>query len=82
MRAAIVALRQMKCDRIIIAVPVAPPEICEAFKSRVDEVVCARTPESFEAVSAWYQNFSQTTDQEVKELLLRAGTLRTVPIFS
>jgi predicted phosphoribosyltransferase len=81
MRAAIAALRQKESGRIIVAVPVAPPEICEALRIQVDEIVCARTPESFEAVGAWYQNFSQTTDQEVKELLLRAGIMRTAPVL-
>jgi len=69
MRAAATALRRMKPLKIIVAVPVAAPEICEEFRSEVDEVVCAVTPEPFMAVGAWYSDFSQTSDEEVRELL-------------
>ena len=54
-----------------MAVPTASPETCEELKAEVDEVVCAITPEPFYAVGYWYENFTQTTDQEVRELLAR-----------
>jgi putative phosphoribosyl transferase len=69
MRAAAIALRQMKPVKIVVAVPVSPPETCEAFRSEVDEVICAITPEPFIAVGAWYSDFSQTSDEEVRQLL-------------
>ena len=71
MRAAVKALRQLQPERIIVAVPTASPETCEELKAEVDEVVCAITPEPFYAVGYWYDNFTQTTDQEVRELLAR-----------
>ena len=72
MQAAIAALRQLQPARIVVAVPTASPETCEALKIEVDDVVCATTPEPFRAVGLWYEDFSQTTDEEVKELLGRA----------
>ena len=71
MRAAVKALRQLQPERIIVAVPTASPETCEELNAEVDEVVCAITPEPFYAVGYWYDNFTQTTDQEVHELLAR-----------
>ncbi len=59
--------------RIIVAVPVAAPEACEEFHEHVDEAVCAATPEPFYAVGIWYEDFSQTSDEEVRELLERAA---------
>lgn len=73
MRAAAVALRQMRPPKVIVAVPVAAPEICAEFRSEVDEVVCAATPDRFMAVGACYVDFSQTSDQEVCDLLERAA---------
>jgi predicted phosphoribosyltransferase len=72
MRAAVEALRQEKPARIVVAVPVAAPETCQAFRAVADDVVCAATPEPFYAVGRWYDDFSQTTDQEVHELLASA----------
>jgi putative phosphoribosyl transferase len=72
MRAAVLALRRRKPARIIAAVPVAAVSTCEEFKDEVDEIVCATTPKPFYAVGQWYENFSQTTDAEVQELLRRA----------
>lgn len=72
MRAAIEALRQERPARIVVAVPVAAPETCHAFRHVADEIVCAATPEPFYAVGRWYDDFSQTTDQEVHELLASA----------
>jgi predicted phosphoribosyltransferase len=69
MRAAIAALKKEGAKRIVVAVPVAPPETCEALKVQVDDVVCAVTPEPFRAVGLWYRDFSQTTDEEVRDLL-------------
>ena len=73
MRAAAIALRQMKPLKIVVAVPVSPPEAREAFRSEVDEVICAITPEPFIAVGAWYADFSQTSDDEVRQLLEQAS---------
>ena len=72
MRAAVAALRQMGPRRIVVAAPVAAPETCDEFRAEVDDVVCAVTPEPFHAVGLWYDDFSQTTDEEVHELLDRA----------
>ena len=72
MLAAVRALRQQGPARIVVAVPVASPEICDLLKAYVDEVVCAATPEPFYAVGLWYRDFSQTTDEEVRELLAQA----------
>lgn len=69
MRAAALALRKQNPARLIVAVPVAAAETCDAFRAEVDEVVCALTPEPFHAVGFWYENFPQTTDDEVQTLL-------------
>jgi putative phosphoribosyl transferase len=76
MRAAATALRQLKPLRIIVAVPVGAAETCEEFRTEVDEVVCAASPEPFMAVGAWYSEFSQTSDDEVRELLKQAASYR------
>jgi predicted phosphoribosyltransferase len=73
MRAAVAALRRQKPDRIVVAVPVGAPETCEEFATEADEAVCARTPEPFHAVGLWYRDFSQTTDEEVHDLLQQAA---------
>ena len=73
MRAAAAALRKQDPSRIVVAVPVAPAEACEALQTEVDEVICAATPEPFHGVGLWYDNFEQTTDEEVRELLHRAN---------
>jgi predicted phosphoribosyltransferase len=72
MRAAVAALHRLQPSRVVVAVPVAAPETCEEFRSEVDDIVCAQTPEPFRAVGLWYQDFSQTSDEEVRELLQRA----------
>lgn len=74
MLAAVQALRQQGPARIVVAVPVASTDTCELMKDYVDEIVCAATPEPFYAVGRWYEDFSQTTDEEVRELLARSGT--------
>ena len=76
MRAAVQALKKMQPHAIVVAVPVAARETCAALRREVDDVVCLRTPEPFDAVGLWYEDFSQTTDDEVHELLERAGARR------
>ena len=71
-RAAAQALRQQQPARIIVAVPVAAPETCDEYRIGVDEIICAVTPEPFLGVGMWYLDFSQTTDEEVRDLLGRA----------
>jgi putative phosphoribosyl transferase len=68
-RAAIAALRKKAPKQIIVAVPVAAPEVCDSFRDIADDIICAETPESFRAVGMWYDDFSQTTDEEVHDLL-------------
>lgn len=75
MLAAARALRQQGPARVVVAVPVAAPDTCELLKADVDEVVCAATPEPFYAVGLWYRDFSQTTDEEVRELLERSASV-------
>ena len=75
MFAAAAALREQGPDRIVVAVPTAAPETCDAFRDAVDEIVCAITPDPFYAVGLWYENFSQTSDDEVRDLLARAQPL-------
>jgi predicted phosphoribosyltransferase len=72
MRAAVAALRRLGPARVIVAVPVAAASTRDEFGRLVDEVVCARTPSPFLAVGLWYDDFSQTSDEEVRELLRRA----------
>jgi putative phosphoribosyl transferase len=73
MKAAALAVRQLDPARIVVAVPVASRQTCDEFRADVDEVVCAVTPEPFHAVGLWYEDFSQTSEDEVRELLARAG---------
>ncbi len=73
MRAAVAALRQRGPARIVVAVPVGARETCAEFHHLADETVCARTPDPFYAVGLWYADFSQTSDDEVRELLERAA---------
>ena len=72
MRAAVNALRKKGAAHIVIAVPVGAPETCREFETEVDETICAVAPSYFEAVGQFYDDFSQTTDDEVRELLSRA----------
>jgi putative phosphoribosyl transferase len=73
MRAAIMALRQQHPARIVVAAPVAPPQTCEEFRAIADDVVCAVTPDPFYAVGLWYEDFGQTSDEEVRDLLNDPG---------
>jgi predicted phosphoribosyltransferase len=72
MAAAVQALRRLHPGRLVVAVPVASTESCQNLRPDVDELVCARTPPDFVAVGQWYDNFAQTTDEEVRDLLSRA----------
>lgn len=69
MLAAVTALRRRHPSRIVVAVPVGPGDTIDELASEVDEVVCCATPVPFVAVGVWYDDFSQTTDQEVRDLL-------------
>ena len=72
MRAAVKALRQKQPKQIVVAVPVGARATCDSFKAEVDTMaICAITPEPFQAVGLWYLDFSQTTDEEVRDLLAR-----------
>ncbi len=72
MRAAVASVRQQQPARIVIAIPVAASSTCEEFVGEVDELVCVLRPEAFFAVGFWYEHFSQTTDEEVRDLLQQA----------
>jgi predicted phosphoribosyltransferase len=73
MRAAAVALHAQGVGRLIAAVPVAPKEACDRLRDVVDDVICAVTPTPFVAVGEWYEDFTQTTDADVQELLRRTA---------
>jgi putative phosphoribosyl transferase len=75
MKAAVEAVRQQNPARLIVAVPTAPVETCEQLRRNADEVVCAITPEPFFAVGGSYADFSQTTDEEVRDLIERAARI-------
>jgi predicted phosphoribosyltransferase len=86
MRAAVTALRRQGPARIVVAVPIGATSTCAEFQSIADDCICAATPEPFRAVGLWYDDFSQTEDTEVAELLARArddldigGTLSRAP---
>jgi putative phosphoribosyl transferase len=73
MRAAVDALRRLDPAWVVVAVPVGAAETCDEFEGEADEAICAQEPEPFHAVGVWYDDFTQTTDDEVRELLDRAG---------
>ena len=73
MRAAVAALRQLGAARIVVAVPVGAADTCRELEEEVDETVCAMAPEWLQAVGQFYEDFSQTSDDEVRELLARAA---------
>jgi len=75
MRAAVGAVRAQGAGRIVVAVPVSSREACSEFRAEVDQVVCALTPDDLLAVGEWYEDFTQTTDREVNELLQRAQSI-------
>jgi len=78
MLAAVRALAQLGPARTIVAVPTGAAETCQSLRAEADEVVCATTPENFRAVGLWYDDFSQTSDDEVRDLLQRAREDREV----
>ncbi len=82
MRAAVEAVRQMRPSRLIVAVPVASRETCEEFESLADEVVCVQTPAGFRAVGQWYEDFSQTTDEEVRAALNHSPQFHGSPVHT
>ncbi|TDO16714.1 MULTISPECIES: phosphoribosyltransferase [Halomonas] len=73
MRAAIQVVRQQSPEKIVMAVPVAPRDTLERMREEADEVVCPAVPSSFMGIGQWYQDFGQTSDQEVKNLLEQAS---------
>jgi putative phosphoribosyl transferase len=73
MRAAVEAVKRLQPARVIVAIPVAAAESCRTLTMVVDDVICLQTPESFSAVGLWYEDFSQTTDDEVRALLEQAS---------
>lgn len=73
LRAGLQALRALAPARVVVAVPVAPPETVRALQAQADEVVCLHTPPDFMAVGQFYRDFAQTTDDEVRDLLTRAA---------
>jgi predicted phosphoribosyltransferase len=73
MRAGAAALRAQSPGRLVAAVPVAPKQTCDALRDFVDEVICTVTPASFLAVGEWYEDFTQTSDADVRELLRQAA---------
>ena len=72
MRAATAALRKQGVAKIVVAVPVGAPETCLEIESEVDETICAIMPAFFHGVGQFYEDYSQTTDEEVRELLAKA----------
>ncbi len=72
MYAAVRALQQQQPARIVVAVPIAARETCAELSEEVDDIICAITPEPFHAIGLWYEDFSPTTDEEVRDLLARA----------
>lgn len=76
MAAAVNGVRALGAHRVIVAVPTAAPEVCEAFEEYVDTIVCAETPQPFFGVGMWYADFSQTSDEEVRRLLDPAAAMR------
>src|SRR5881296_4107492 len=73
MRAAVKALRERGAAKIVVAVPVGPPDTCRELEQEADEMICLSTPEFFQAVGQYYEDFSQTSDEDVRELLASAA---------
>jgi putative phosphoribosyl transferase len=81
MRAAVIAIQQQQPARIVIAVPVSSPETSNELKADVEDIICVITPEPFYAVGLWYENFLQTTDEEVRDLLKRAAQQQPTALY-
>jgi putative phosphoribosyl transferase len=79
MRAAVKALRQRGVAKIVVAVPVGPPDTCRELEEEADETICLSMPEFFQAVGQYYEDFSQTSDEDVRELLARGAQERPAP---
>jgi putative phosphoribosyl transferase len=77
MRAAVKALRERGAAKIIVAVPVGPPDTCDEIAQKADEAICLSTPPLFQAVGQYYEDFSQTSDDDVRELLSQAAQERS-----
>jgi predicted phosphoribosyltransferase len=77
MRAAVAALRQCEVAKIVVAVPVGPPDTCRELEREADGIICMTTPDFFQAVGQYYEDFSQTSDDEVRDLLARAAERAT-----
>ncbi|QHW00213.1 phosphoribosyltransferase [Spirosoma endbachense] len=75
MKAALLAIKQQNPAQLIIAVPVATEQSCDELQHEADLVICAKTPEPFYSVGSWYDDFSQTTDFEVQDLLQKAAVI-------
>jgi putative phosphoribosyl transferase len=75
LRAAIAAIKPQQPHEIIVAIPVAPPIVYQKLQAEVDEVACVLLPKSLSAIGQWYEDFSQTTDEEVRRLLAQANNL-------
>jgi putative phosphoribosyl transferase len=75
MRVAVMAVRQRHPARVVVAAPVAAPETFQEFQGEVDEIVCVETPDNFRGVGQWYEDFEQTSDDEVRRLLAEADKL-------
>jgi putative phosphoribosyl transferase len=73
MRAAVKALRQRGAAKIVVAVPVGPPDTCRELEEEADEAICLSAPPFFQAVGQYYEDFSQTSDEDVRELLASAA---------
>ena len=73
MRAAVKVLRQSAAAKIVVAVPVGPPDTCHELEEQADETICLSMPEFFQAVGQYYEDFSQISDEDVRELLGRAA---------
>jgi putative phosphoribosyl transferase len=82
MRAAAEAVRRQGPARVVVAVPVAAAQTCDEMGAQADEVVCAATPEPFYAVGLWYDDFTPTSDEEVRRLLRRADDGRTRSVYT
>ena len=77
-RAAIAVIQEQQPQRIVVAIPVAPPDICEQLSQEVDEVICVMEQKVLYSIGYWYENFAQISDEEVRALLTRAAHLQPV----
>lgn len=75
MRAAVTAVREVGPRAVVVAVPVGARETCDSLRELADDVICAESPSPFHAVGLWYEDFSQTSDEEVRQLLRAGRTL-------